>query len=45
MREMLTTRFGFTVIVIEFDVAGLLEVQVVMEDVRTQVITSLLAGE
>ena len=40
---MLTGRFGFTVIVIEFDVAGLLEVQTVFEEVSTQFTTSLFA--
>ena len=40
----LTGRFGFTVIVIEFDVAGLLEVQTVFEEVSTQFTTSLFKG-
>jgi hypothetical protein len=39
-----TGRFGFTVIGIEFDVAGLFEVQVVFEEVSTQVTISLFAG-
>jgi hypothetical protein len=41
---ILTGKFGFTVIVIGFDVAGLLEVQVLLEEVSTQVTISLLAG-
>ena len=41
--ETLTGRFGLTVIVIEFDVAGLPVAQVALE-VNTQVITSPLTG-
>ena len=41
--ETLTGKFGFTVIVIVFEVAGLPEVQVALE-VITQVIASLFAN-
>ena len=41
---MLTVRFGFTVIVIGFDVAGLFEVQTVFEELSTHVTTSLFVG-
>ena len=42
--ETLTGRFGLTTIVIIFDVAGLLEIQTVIEEVRTQVTWSPLTG-
>jgi hypothetical protein len=40
----LTGRFGLTVIVMEFEVAGLLEIQAVNEEVRMQLTTSPLFG-
>lgn len=40
----LTGMFVFTVIVIEFDVAGLFDVQTVFEEVSTHVTISLFAG-
>ena len=42
--ETLTGRFGLTVIVIEFDVAGLFDIQIVLEEVRVQVTKSLFKG-
>ena len=42
--ETLTGRFGFTTIVIVFDVAGLFWMHPVMEEVRTQVTTSPFSG-
>jgi hypothetical protein len=41
---MLTGRFGFTVMVMAFDVAGLFEVQTVFEELSTQLTISLFAG-
>jgi hypothetical protein len=41
---MLTARFGFTVMVMAFDVAGLFDVQTVFDEVSTHVTTSLFAG-
>ena len=35
---------GLTVMVMEFEIAGLFEMQVVIDEVRTQVIISLLTG-
>ena len=40
----LTGRFRFTIMRIEFDVAGLFEVQTVFEEVSIQVTASLFAG-
>ena len=42
--ETLTGRLGLTIIVIVFDVAGLLEMQTVIEEVRIQVTWSPLTG-
>ena len=42
--KMLTGRLGLTVIVIEFEVAGLFDVQIVFEEVRVQVTKSLFNG-
>ena len=42
--ETLTGRVELTIIVIEFDVAGLLITQMVSDDISTQVTTSLLTG-
>ena len=42
--ETLTGRFGLTVIVIEFDIAGLFDIQIVLEEVRVQVTKSLFKG-
>ena len=44
VKVMLTVRFGFAVIVMAFDVAGLFEVQTVFEEVSTHVTTSLFVG-
>ena len=41
---ILTGSKGFTTIVIELEVVGLLEMQAVIEDVSTQVTTSLFTG-
>ena len=41
---MLTARFGFIVIVIPLEVAGLFEMQTVSEDVSSQVTTSEFTG-
>jgi hypothetical protein len=43
--ERLTGRFGFTAIVMVLDAAGLLVVQLVFEEVSTQLTTSLSNGE
>ena len=43
--ETLTGKFGLTVIVIEFDVAGLFDIQIVLEEVRVQVTKSLFNGK
>ena len=40
----LTARFGFTVMVIPLEVAGLFEMQTVSEDVSSQVTTSVSTG-
>ena len=40
----LTGKFGFTTITMEFDVAGLFEMQTVFEEVIVQVTTSAFAG-
>jgi len=42
--ETLTGRFGLTAIVIVFDVAGLFEVQTVLDDVKTHFTASPLIG-
>ena len=39
-----TGRFGFTTMVMAFEVAGLLEIHIVFEEVRTHVTISPLAG-
>ena len=41
---MLTGRFGLTTMTIEFDVAGLFEMQTVFEEVMVQLMTSAFAG-
>ena len=43
--DKLTGRFGFTAIVMVLDAAGLLVIQFVIEEVSTQLITSLSKGE
>ena len=43
--ELLTGRFGYIVIVIRFDVAGLFGVQIVFEEVRIHFTTSPLVGK
>lgn len=40
----LTARLGLTVMVIELEVAGLLEMQIVFEEVIVQLTTSAVAG-
>ena len=42
--ETLTGRFGLTIIVIVFDVAGLFEIQTEMEEIKTQLTWSPFNG-
>ena len=43
--DRLTGRFGLTAIVMALDVAGLLVIQFVIEEISTQLTTSLSRGE